>query len=187
MAGLCRDASLGKIGRKKEMIFFTKIESPLGLILLTSDGAALTGLYFLGQKHEPKLNAEWRPDPASKLFHDARFQLLEYFSGHRRIFDIPFHLMGTPFQTRTWKAIQEIPFGATLSYRELAGRVEKIAAVRAVGAAGGRNPVSIVVPCHRVIGLDGSLTGYAGGLERKKALLELETMLRPSSWWSLSS
>jgi methylated-DNA-[protein]-cysteine S-methyltransferase len=100
--------------------------------------------------------------------------LHEYFSGRRRHFDIPLRLQGTPFQMKVWNALMEIPLGSTVSYGELAGRIKRKDAVRAVGAAVGRNPVSVIVPCHRVIGSGGSLTGYAGGLERKRALLDLE-------------
>jgi methylated-DNA-[protein]-cysteine S-methyltransferase len=108
------------------------------------------------------------------IFEDASFQLQEYFSGKRRHFDIPLRLQGTPFQLKVWHALMEIPIGSTVSYGELAGRINRKEAARAVGAAVGRNPVSVIVPCHRVIGSGGSLTGYAGGLERKRALLDLE-------------
>ena len=108
------------------------------------------------------------------IFQDAVLQLHEYFAGRRRVFEIPLRLPGTPFRMKVWDALLEIPFGSTVSYGELAGRVRREDAVRAIGAAVGRNPVSVIVPCHRVIGGDGSLTGYAGGLERKRGLLDLE-------------
>lgn len=114
------------------------------------------------------------PSPISESSRTPLFQLHEYFAGRRRQFDIPLNLRGTPFQMKVWNALLDIPLGATVSYGELAGRIKRKDAVRAVGAAVGRNPVSVIVPCHRVIGSGGSLTGYAGGLERKRALLDLE-------------
>lgn len=156
------------------MTRYTTFDSPLGQILLVSDGSLLTGAYFSGQKYEPVPGPGWRPDPDLRIFQDASLQLHEYFAGRRRRFDIPLHLLGTPFQLKVWNALMEIPLGSTVSYGELGGRIKRKDAVRAVGAAVGRNPVSIIVPCHRVIGSGGSLTGYAGGLERKRALLDLE-------------
>ena len=153
---------------------YTTFDSPLGQILLVSDGSLLTGVYFSGQKYEPEPDHGWQPEPDLGIFQDASLQLHEYFAGRRRQFDIPLHLRGTPFQMKVWNALLEIPLGSTVSYGELAGRIMRKDAVRAVGAAVGRNPVSVIVPCHRVIGSGGSLTGYAGGLERKRALLDLE-------------
>ncbi len=153
---------------------YTTFDSPLGQVLLVSDGSLLTGAYFSGQKHEPAPGPGWRPDPDLGIFLDASLQFHEYFAGGRRQFDIPLHLQGTPFQMKVWNALLEVPFGSTVSYGELAGRINRKNAVRAVGAAVGRNPVSVIVPCHRVIGSGGSLTGYAGGLQRKRALLDLE-------------
>ncbi len=153
---------------------YTTFDSPLGRILLVSDGSLLTGAYFSGQKYEPVPGHGWRPESDFRIFQDASFQLHEYFAGRRRQFDIPLNLRGTPFQMKVWNALLDIPLGATVSYGELAGRIKRKDAVRAVGAAVGRNPVSVIVPCHRVIGSGGSLTGYAGGLERKRALLDLE-------------
>jgi methylated-DNA-[protein]-cysteine S-methyltransferase len=159
------------------MKIYTNIESPLGRVLLVSDGTSLTGAYFSGQKYEPTPGPDWRPDPDLKILKKSGLQLLEYFAGDRRVFNIPLSLQGTHFQKKVWNAISEIPLGATMSYGELAERIDRINAVRAVGAAVGRNPVSVIVPCHRVIGRDGSLTGYAGGLERKRALLALEAAM----------
>ncbi len=156
---------------------YTTLDSPLGQILLVSDGSLLTGAYFSGQKYEPVPGQDWRLDPDLGILQDASLQLHEYFAGRRRQFDIPLHLLGTPFQMKVWNALLEIPLGSTVSYGELAGRIKRKEAVRAVGAAVGRNPVSVIVPCHRVIGSGGSLTGYAGGLERKRALLDLEEAL----------
>ena len=151
---------------------FTYLPSPLGRLLLTSDGAALTGIYFDGHKGLPAPGADWRQDEAP--FAEARAQLGAYFAGRLTAFDLPVRATGTPFQERVWRALQEIPYGTTISYGALAERLGDVKAVRAVGVANGRNPVSIVVPCHRVIGADGALTGYGGGIERKQALLRLE-------------
>ena len=153
---------------------YTTFDSPLGQILLVSDGSLLTGAYFSCQKYEPEPGPGWHREPDLGIFQDASLQLHEYFAGRRRQFDIPLHLRGTPFQMKVWNALLEIPLGSTVSYGELAGRIMRKDAVRAVGAAVGRNPVSVIVPCHRVIGSGGSLTGYAGGLQRKRALLDLE-------------
>lgn len=157
------------------MIEYTTVESPLGQVLMTADGQALTGLYFVGQKHQPQPSPGWKVHSGLELFKDAHVQFLEYLGGKRRDFDLPTTLVGTPFQVRVWRAIGSIPFGSTLSYRELAERAGKPRAVRAVGAAVGRNPLTIIIPCHRVVGSNGSLTGYAGGLKRKQALLNLES------------
>lgn len=159
---------------------YANFESPLGQILLVSDGSHLTGAYFSGQKYEPMPSPGhgWQPEPDLEIFRTASLQLREYFAGKRRHFDIPLHLQGTPFQMKVWNALLEIPHGSTVSYGELAELIKRKDAVRAVGAAVGRNPVSVIVPCHRVIGSGGSLTGYAGGLERKRSLLDLEAGAR---------
>jgi methylated-DNA-[protein]-cysteine S-methyltransferase len=165
------------------MIIYTTFESILGTMLLSSDGEALTGVYFTGQKYEPKRDPGWQSDPDSKILDEVKSQLVQYFSGARRTFDVPVRLRGTPFQVRVWEALASIPFGSTTSYGALAHQIGKSSAVRAVGAAIGHNPISIIIPCHRVIGGNGSLTGYAGGLERKRALLDLEkrSILLPQS------
>ena len=157
------------------MIEYTTVESALGTVLMTSDGRALTGLYFVGQKYQPQPASGWKARPGLKLFKDAHVQFIEYLGGKRQNFDLPINLLGTPFQVRVWHAIASIPFGSTLSYREVAERAGSPKAVRAVGAAVGRNPLTIIIPCHRVVGSNGSLTGYAGGLKRKQALLNLES------------
>jgi methylated-DNA-[protein]-cysteine S-methyltransferase len=118
------------------------------------------------------INPEWRS--ADEPFADVRRQLCEYFDGERDAFDLPLEMSGTPFQRRVWQALQQIPYGETTTYGELARRMGRPAASRAVGLANGRNPIAVIVPCHRVIGSDGSLTGYGGGLERKRLLLDLE-------------
>jgi methylated-DNA-[protein]-cysteine S-methyltransferase len=152
---------------------FTYLDSPIGRLLLTSDGSALTGLYM-----EPSRKAQstdgWIEDAGVEPLPEVVRQLTEYFAGTRREFDLPLRLQGTTFQQRVWHELTKIPYGATWSYGELAKRISKPSASRAVGLANGRNPISILVPCHRVIGADGSLTGYGGGLERKRWLLAHE-------------
>lgn len=158
------------------MNLYTDIDSPLGPILLVSDGAVLTGFYFIGQKYAPDATP-WKRDPKLQLFRDAEAQIAAYTSGRLQTFDLPIRFKGTPFQLRVWQAIAAIPFGATLSYSGLAARIGAPSSMRAVGAATGRNPISLIVPCHRVVGRDGALTGYAGGLDRKRALLDFEASL----------
>ncbi|MFH1138842.1 MAG: methylated-DNA--[protein]-cysteine S-methyltransferase [Pseudomonadota bacterium] len=151
---------------------------PLGPILLTSDGPSLTGLYFQGQKYEPRTGPGAGPgarrDDDHAVFRETAGQLARYFAGRERCFQVRLSFSGSPFQNEVWRALIEIPYGTTTTYGELAERLGRPAAARAVGAAVGRNPLSIIIPCHRVLGRNGSLTGYAGGLDRKKALLELE-------------
>jgi methylated-DNA-[protein]-cysteine S-methyltransferase len=158
------------------MTYYTHVESPLGKLLMTSDGENMTGLSMPDQKHAPEINPEWTKDAAVPIFSRATAQLGEYFSGQRTNFDLPLALQGTDFQRSVWAALRTIPFGSTLSYSDLALRVGNARAVRAVGLANGRNPIAVIVPCHRVIGVDGSLTGYAGGLDRKQRLLSLEAI-----------
>jgi methylated-DNA-[protein]-cysteine S-methyltransferase len=153
---------------------FTAWQGPLGAMTLAATPHGLSGVWFDGQRHGPDTSA-WRRDPEHPVLQEAIQQLTEYFAGQRQCFDLPLDLsMGTPFQQQVWQALMGIAPGATTSYGSLSAAIGKPAAVRALGAAVGRNPVSIVVPCHRVLGTDGSLTGYAGGLERKTALLSLE-------------
>lgn len=149
-----------------------KVASPVGELLLLSDGAALTGVYYDDARHAPRVPEDAAADDG--VLDAAVTQLAEYFSGKRATFSLQVAPRGTEFQRRVWQALAEIPYGATWSYGELAKHVGRPSASRAVGAANGRNPISIIVPCHRVIGADGSLTGYGGGFERKAALLELE-------------
>jgi len=155
--------------------YYTYINSTPGKVLLLSDGKTLTGFYLDKQKYFPKIEKTWIREDNLKLFQQTSKQLVQYFAGKRQEFDLPFAFMhGTEFQHKVWRAIAKIPFGKTCSYREIAESIKSPKSVRAVGTATGRNPISIVVPCHRVIGSDGSLTGYAGGLARKKSLLKLE-------------
>ena len=152
---------------------FTTMETPLGELTLVGDGEALTGLYMHDQRHRPPLDpAAVRDDAALAA---AREQVAEYLTGERTGFDLPLRPHGSDFQRLVWNALLQIPYGETVSYGELARRIGRPAASRAVGLANGRNPTSIVVPCHRVVGAAGSLTGYGGGLDRKRALLDLES------------
>jgi methylated-DNA-[protein]-cysteine S-methyltransferase len=160
----------------------TTYQSPLGKVIVAATAKGLAGLWFEGQRHFPTEGGEprvWPEDKNHPVLRQAIGQLEESFAGKRESFDLPLDLVnGTPFQQSVWKALLAIPQGATSSYGELSQRIGKPAAVRAVGAAVGRNPVSVIVPCHRVLGSDGSLTGYAGGLDKKTALLRLEGVLK---------
>ncbi|MBF6621307.1 MAG: methylated-DNA--[protein]-cysteine S-methyltransferase [Patulibacter sp.] len=151
----------------------TTITSPIGRLLLVGNDRVLRGLYMLDG---PKPLAV---DPASTenaaAFSAVIAQLEQFFAGERTVFELEVELEGTPFQQRVWNALREIPYGQTISYGELARRIDRPSAVRAVGLANGRNPVSVIVPCHRVIGANGTLTGYGGGVERKRLLLDLES------------
>ncbi|HET8674090.1 MAG TPA: methylated-DNA--[protein]-cysteine S-methyltransferase [Thermoleophilaceae bacterium] len=150
-----------------EITLYTQIESPIGELLLFGGEHSLQGLYM-----DRRPLDSWKR--ADEPFADARAQLGEYFAGQRSEFDIELDLRGSTFQRAVWDALLEIPYGETRSYGEIAKRIGRPDRARAVGSANGSNPVSIVVPCHRVIGADGSLTGYGGGLERKRWLLEHE-------------
>jgi len=155
----------------------TRFPSPLGTMLLAANNNQLVGIWFDGQAHLPDLS-NYATDDSQPVLQQAKAQLQDYFAGQRQLFDLPLNLAtGTTFQQAVWQALLAIPFGATCSYGQLANRIGKPSAVRAVGAAVGRNPLTIIVPCHRVIGTDGSLTGYAGGLDRKTTLLQLEGVL----------
>ena len=160
-------------------VIHTTTDSPIGELTLVADDGMLTGVYF---PHH-----WYRPDPASLGKHaetgfgEARRQLAEYFAGHRQRFDLPFKAGGDVFQRRVWELIGRVPYGQTVTYGDLARQLGGQAAARDVGAAAGRNPLCLVVPCHRVVGKGGRLTGYAGGLARKKFLLGLEERARLSS------
>jgi methylated-DNA-[protein]-cysteine S-methyltransferase len=151
---------------------YCTMPSPIGPLLLTATEAGLSGVFMEDHKGGPGAQPGWIHDPAR--LQPVVSQLERYFEGVLYEFDIPLDMRGTPFQVEVWSALRKIPFGATASYRALATDIGRPNAVRAVGAANGRNPVSIIVPCHRVIGADGSLTGYGGGLPRKRFLLEHE-------------
>lgn len=153
----------------------TQFDSPLGTITLAATSLGLAGVWFNGQRHQPDWTA-WREDDQHPVLQRAVRQLRAYLARERRVFELPLDLRaGTAFQQSVWRALVQIAPGSTCSYGTVAARLGKPSAVRAVGAAIGRNPISIVVPCHRVLGASGALTGYAGGLERKAALLALET------------
>lgn len=156
------------------MTYYTYCDSPVGRLLLTANDDALTGVLFSDGRRVPAIEADWRERSDHPVLRAAARQLDEYFSGRRKAFDLPLAPEGTPFQRDVWEALRAIPYGETQSYGDVARRIGRPKAVRAVGAANGANPISIVVPCHRVIGADGSLTGYGGGLPRKKRLLALE-------------
>lgn len=147
----------------------------LGDLLLVADAAHLLGIYFPNHKNGPRLPDDWNLDPKHPILRQAATELQEYLDGERTSFSVPFSFGGTGFQNEVWKQIARIPFGETITYSELARRAGAPDAVRAAGTATGRNPISIIVPCHRVVAKNGGLGGYAGGLDRKKHLLQIET------------
>ena len=152
---------------------FGYADSPIDPIMIVSNGEAITGIFMDAQKYGPAHDDTWI-EQDDGLIRSARTQFGAYFHGELTDFDLPLAPDGTPFQLKVWQALRAIAYGETISYGELARRIGKPAASRAVGAANGHNPISIVVPCHRVIGANGSLTGYGGGLDRKRILLALE-------------
>jgi len=154
---------------------YAYVDSPLGRILVAGDEAGLRKISFMDGDTAIAPAAGWSENP--RALAEARRQLGEYFAGRRREFSLPLAPEGTPFQRRVWDALVEIPYGVTISYGELARRLRKPTASRAVGAANGRNPLPIVIPCHRVIGASGDLTGFGGGLHLKVGLLSLENAL----------
>ena len=155
------------------MILYDTIDSPIGELLVAGDGHALTAVHMDGSPRPA-----WRRDTSA--LREATSQLRAYFAGELREFDLPLTPAGTPFQREVWAALREIPYGHTISYAQLAAVVGRPGSARAVGAANGRNPIAVVIPCHRVIGASGALTGYGGGLGRKRLLLDLEAGQR--SW-----
>ena len=161
---------------KGTTICYCDIDTPLGRMSVQGDGEFVTGLYMPQHKGWQGPDDSWRQSDAA--FTTIREQLAEYFAGARQEFDVPLKLVGTPFQQQVWRELVRIPFGTTITYAELARRVGKPSASRAVGHANGRNPVSILVPCHRVIGANGKLTGYAGGIDKKEWLLNWERACR---------
>lgn len=153
-------------------LFYTSIDSPIGELLLLGDDRALHGLYMQDGRKPARISPRWERSAAP--FTDVRAQLQEYFAGERVAFETQLEMDGTRFELQVWRALTEIPYGETVSYGEIARRIGQPSAARAVGLANGRNPIAVIVPCHRVIGANGTLTGYGGGLERKQLLLELE-------------
>jgi methylated-DNA-[protein]-cysteine S-methyltransferase len=150
----------------------------LGELLLVANATHLVGIYFANHKHVAEPSGDWKLDLKHPVLRKASKEIQEYLDGTRTTFSVPISFEGTEFQREIWGQIALIPFGQTISYSELARRAKATKAVRAAGAATGRNPLGIIVPCHRVIGKNGSMTGFAGGLERKKSLLELEDALK---------
>lgn len=160
-----------------DTILYHDMDSPVGRLRLVADRAGLREIWFAQERHPKAAQPDWvrATEPlASAPMAATRAQLLEYFAGERQHFELPLHPLGTPFQLLVWEELGRIPYGITISYGELARRIGKPQAMRAVGAANGRNPLPIVLPCHRVIGSDGSLTGFGGGLPTKRFLLTLE-------------
>lgn len=151
----------------------TVVDSPCGPLTLVAREGELSGLYMTDQRHLPPL-ASFGPRAGLPAFDRAQEQLAAYFDGELTSFDLALYMFGTPFQKRVWAALCGIPYGETVTYGELAAAVGRPTASRAVGLANGKNPIGIIVPCHRVVGADGSLTGYGGGLARKQWLLDLE-------------
>jgi methylated-DNA-[protein]-cysteine S-methyltransferase len=167
---------------------YTTLESPIGELLLVGDGRRLHGLSMQQGRRPIEIGPTWERAP--EPFVEVQAQLREYFAGERTAFELALNLDGGAFECRVWRALQEIPYGETISYGELARRIGAPSAARAVGLANGRNPIAVIVPCHRVIGANGALTGYGGGLERKRILLELELgqgRLQPASGRSPAS
>ncbi|MDI9239142.1 methylated-DNA--[protein]-cysteine S-methyltransferase [Lysobacter sp. LF1] len=158
------------------MIVYTHVPSPVGPLLLAASEDGLHLIEFHTPRHPMRRGEDWRKGEHDTLHRTAR-QLDEYFAGTRRDFDLPLAPRGTPFQQHVWRTLADIPYGETISYSQLAHRVGRPTAVRAVGAANGRNPLPLVLPCHRVIGSDGSLTGFGGGLPTKEFLLTMEGAL----------
>jgi methylated-DNA-[protein]-cysteine S-methyltransferase len=157
------------------MIHYRTIDSPIGPLALAGRGRVLTNLRMLNQTYEPD-RSDWMPD--DRAFPDVVDQLEAYFAGKRTDFDLDLSLAGSEFQRRVWQALLTIPYGETRSYGQVAEQIGAAGAARAVGLANGHNPIAIIVPCHRVIGASGSLTGYGGGLDRKRSLLEMEKNVR---------
>ncbi|RPE77246.1 methylated-DNA--[protein]-cysteine S-methyltransferase [Vulcaniibacterium tengchongense] len=157
-------------------VVYTRMPSPVGPLLLAGDADGLRLIEFHQPRHPMPIGADWR-EGDSALLRETRRQLDEYFDGARRRFDLPLAPRGTEFQLQVWRTLATIEFGRTLSYAQMAARIGRPSAVRAVGAANGRNPLPIVLPCHRVIGSDGDLTGFGGGLPAKRYLLQLEGAL----------
>ena len=154
-------------------MIYTTFDSPIGPLLIAGDGEMVHGLYMQDGRKPFRPRATWQRD--DEAFADARAQLDEYFAGERREFDVPIALNGSDYQLRVWRALREIPYGETTSYGALAKKIGDPTGARAVGWANGSNRIAIIVPCHRVIGASGKLTGYGGGIDRKMWLLEHES------------
>lgn len=155
---------------------YSSVDTPIGPLMLAADEDGLRLIQFSTSKHQVEPGSDWI-DGENDILRDTRTQLEEYFAGKRRDFDLPLSLVGTEFQKKVWRMLAQIPCGSTFSYQQLATRIGKPKATRAVGAANGRNPIPIVLPCHRVIGAAGGLTGFGGGLPAKRWLLQHEGAL----------
>jgi len=155
--------------------YYDFFESPMGRMMPVAKDEGLCALYFVDQKYYRAAGRDWIRAERNAILRDTAREMKEYFAGRRKVFDVPLAPEGTPFQHRVWKAISSVAYGETITYSELARRAGHPDAIRAAGAATGRNPIAIIVPCHRIVGADGSLTGYAGGLARKRALHDLES------------
>lgn len=151
----------------------------LGEIVLIGSDAGLSQLTFTGQRHDRAIPSDSRLDPSATPLREAADQLEAYLAGELQRFDVPLAPAGTPFQRHVWRALEEIPFGETTTYGAIAAQLPEPSVARAVGGAVGRNPIAVIVPCHRVLGSTGALTGFAGGLDRKRHLLEVEGLLTP--------
>lgn len=159
--------------------YYTTMPSPLGNLQLASDGTHLTAVRFAGPQRTQRVQPGWTRTDDDPVLRRARNQLTEYFAGQRQRFDLKLRPHGTPFQQGVWRALMTVPFGTTSTYGAIAAAVGRPSAVRAAGAAIGANPIAIVLPCHRIVGFDGSLTGYAGGMHRKVKLLTHEGVTLP--------
>jgi len=168
-----------------ETIYYDDMSTPVGSLRLVADADGLREVWFEQGHHPKQAPSHWQRSADAVAF--AREQFEEYFAGTRQTFDLPLHPIGTEFQCDVWEELGRIPYGVTISYGELARRIGKPAAVRAVGAANGRNPLPIVRPCHRVIGANGSLTGFSGGLPTKQFLLALEERVARGDLFSAGS
>jgi methylated-DNA-[protein]-cysteine S-methyltransferase len=169
--------TLARTGERAAAVYYTFLASPIGELLLTGDGDALTGVWFPDDRQTMTPDPSWRRDDG--VFGEVTRQLTGYFGAELTEFQLPLKAHGTPFQQRVWEALTKIPYGVTTSYGKLAAELGDPRATRAVGLANGRNPIPIIIPCHRVIGADGSLTGYGGGMQRKQWLLALEGRALP--------
>jgi len=156
------------------MTTYCRIPSPIDELIAVTNGQALIGLYMAIHKGGDPIKIGWQENPDHPVLKAAQAQLDEYFRGERHEFDLPLAAQGTEFQQQVWQSLTQIPYGTTMSYGDLARKLGNPDATRAVGLANGKNPISIIVPCHRVIGADGSLTGFGGGVGRKRFLLDLE-------------
>lgn len=165
------------------VIYYTTINSPIGPLFLVSNGESLTGLFMDKQSNMPKLTDGWQEESGVAPFPSAIQQLDEYMAGTRTQFDLPLAAKGSEFQHKVWELLVQIPYGKTRTYGDLARELQIENASRAVGRANATNPISIIVPCHRVIGASGALTGYAGGLSRKESLIRMERAVSKGEPW----